>query len=72
MDSMKIDNTKLHGIADLCSFLGIGRTTAYRLLRNEIPAFKAGNKWRYYQEDLEKYICQHRNMGRASKQKPIR
>lgn len=67
---MKTDNTKLHDIADLCSFLGIGRTTAYRLLKNEIPAFKVGNKWRYYQKDLEKYICRHRN--RASKQKPTR
>ena len=45
MDSMRIDNTKLHGIADLCSFLGIGRTTAYELTRIEILAFKAGNKW---------------------------
>lgn len=58
---MKTDNTELHGIADLCSSLGIGRTTVYRLLRNEIPAFKIGNKWKYYQDDLEKYICRRRN-----------
>lgn len=58
---MKTDTTELHTISDLCHSLGIGRTTAYRLLRNEIPAFKIGNKWRYRREDLEKYICQHQN-----------
>lgn len=57
---MKTEYSNLHNIKDICNVLGIGRTTAYKLLRNEIPAFKIGNKWKCHQKDLENYINQKR------------
>lgn len=58
---MKTEYTSLHCIDDICSLLGIGKTTAYKLLRNEIPAFKIGNKWKCRKEDLENYIKQQQD-----------
>lgn len=58
---MKTEHTDLYSIDDICKSLGIGKTTAYKLLRKEIPAFKIGNKWRYCKEDLENYIRQQQD-----------
>ena len=48
---MKTEYSSLHNIDDICNALGIGKTTAYKLLRNEIPAFKIGNKWKCHKKD---------------------
>ena len=45
------------GIDELCAYLNIGRTTAYRLIREKkIPAKKIASKWRVRKSDVDAYI----------------
>lgn len=53
---METEYNSLYSIDDICGSLGIGKTTAYKLLKKEISAFKIGNKWKCRKEDLENYI----------------
>lgn len=47
-------------IEDLCEMLLIGKSTAYRLLRNhDIPAFKIGRIWKIPRESVTAYINTH-------------
>jgi len=44
-------------LENICSFLHIGKTTAYRLIRTkQLPAKKIGGKWQIKTSDLEKYL----------------
>ena len=44
-------------IKELSSYLKTSEKTIYRLLsKNEIPAFKIGNAWRFKTVDIERWI----------------
>jgi excisionase family DNA binding protein len=44
-------------IDDLCSYLGIGKNTAYSLLTSgEIDAFKIGTVWKIPVSSIDEYI----------------
>lgn len=44
-------------IKELSSYLKTSEKTIYRLLsKNEIPAFKVGNVWRFKKEGIDKWI----------------
>lgn len=51
-----MDN-KIYNIVDLCKLLGIGRNTAYTLIKEEkIKGFKAGRGWLVSEEALKDYV----------------
>ena len=44
-------------VKDLCEILGIGKNTAYRLLKNgEIKSIRIGNKYKIPKEYLLEYL----------------
>ena len=50
-------------IDELCELLMIGRSTAYRLLRNnDIKAFKIGKVWKISKASIEQYIIERSNL----------
>lgn len=52
-------NANLLTIEDLCKELGIGKTTAYNLIKNKkIKATKVGNKFLISRQNLDSYIIQ--------------
>lgn len=52
-------NANLLTIQDLCQELGIGKTTAYKLIKDKkIKATKIGNKLLISRQSLEAYIAQ--------------
>ena len=47
---------KVLTLAELCDYLRIHKTTAYRLVkRGEIAAFRIGSYWRFNIEAIEKW-----------------
>jgi excisionase family DNA binding protein len=47
---------KVLTLAELCDYLRIHKTTAYRLIkRGKIPAFRIGSYWRFNIEAIEKW-----------------
>ena len=46
---------KLLNIEDICNLLGIGKNTAYQLVKS-IPHIKIGRRILVREDDLEKYI----------------
>ena len=60
---MQESYTELITIDELCELLMIGRTTAYRLLRNkEINAFKIGKVWKITKASVERYVKERSNL----------
>ena len=42
---------------EVAKMLGVTPRTVVRLVeRNEIPGFKVGDVWRFYREDIQRYI----------------
>lgn len=42
---------------EAAKMLGVTPRTVVRLVeRNEIPGFKVGDVWRFYREDIQRYI----------------
>jgi excisionase family DNA binding protein len=47
---------KVLTLAELCDYLRIHKTTAYRLVkRGKIPAFRIGSYWRFNIEAIDKW-----------------
>jgi excisionase family DNA binding protein len=47
---------KVLTLAELCDYLRIHKTTAYRLVkRGKIPGFRIGSYWRFNIEAIEKW-----------------
>lgn len=45
------------GTKEVAKMLGVTPRTVVRLVeRNEIPGFKVGDVWRFYREDIQRYI----------------
>ncbi|MBE3561659.1 MAG: helix-turn-helix domain-containing protein [Ktedonobacteraceae bacterium] len=45
---------------EAAKMLGVTPRTVIRLVeRNEIPGFKVGDVWRFYREDIQRYIDTH-------------
>ncbi|MBR5613845.1 MAG: helix-turn-helix domain-containing protein [Clostridia bacterium] len=54
---MQSEYIELITIDELCEFLMIGRTTAYKLLQShELKAFKIGKVWKISKASVEEYI----------------
>ena len=52
-----MEKTKLYTMKELCSYLGIGRNTALKLLNErKIKGFKAGKHWLIPLQEIETYI----------------
>lgn len=60
---MQENYVELITIDELCELLMIGRSTAYRLLRNnDIKAFKIGKVWKISKASVEQYIIERSNL----------
>lgn len=60
---MQESYVELITIDELCELLMIGRSTAYRLLRNnDIKAFKIGKVWKISKASIEQYIIERSNL----------
>lgn len=60
---MQESYVELITIDELCELLLIGRSTAYRLLRNnDIKAFKIGKVWKISKASIEQYIIERSNL----------
>lgn len=60
---MQESYVELVTIDELCELLMIGRSTAYRLLRNnDIKAFKIGKVWKISKASVEQYIIERSNL----------
>lgn len=60
---MQESYVELITIDELCELLMIGRSTAYRLLRNnDIKAFKIGKVWKISKASVEQYIIERSNL----------
>lgn len=60
---MQDSYVELITIDELCELLMIGRSTAYRLLRNnDIKAFKIGKVWKISKASVEQYIIERSNL----------
>ena len=60
---MQESYVELITIDELCELLLIGRSTAYRLLRNnDIKAFKIGKVWKISNASIEQYIIERSNL----------
>lgn len=58
LSSYDTDGTSmLMTVSELAEYLGIGRNTAYRLLREgDIKGFRIGSVWKVSQEAVDMYI----------------
>lgn len=55
-------NQNLLTVPNLCSELGIGKTTAYKLIKEKkIKSTKIGNKIVIHRNELERYIAKQLN-----------
>ena len=51
------NNIEFISIAELCTVLGIGNSTAYKLLQNhQIDAFKLAKKWKIPKSSIEDFV----------------
>lgn len=54
---MSNDNRRLLTLNEFCNYLNIGKTTAYRMLRNqEVECLKISNAWRIPKDAAAKYV----------------
>ena len=52
-----MEKEELLSIEELCKYLGVGRNTAYALIKNgKIKAFKAGRSWIIPKRAITEYI----------------
>jgi excisionase family DNA binding protein len=49
-------NAELLTVEDVCEELGIGKTTAYKLLKKEIKSCKIGSRLVVRKSELQRYI----------------
>lgn len=70
---MQESYVELITIDELCELLMIGRSTAYRLLRNnDIKAFKIGKVWKISKASIEQYIIERSNLQEQESQGLLR
>lgn len=52
---------KIFTIVELCDYLGVHRSTVYRLLKNgRLPGFKIGSDWRFNREEIDRWRFEQR------------
>jgi excisionase family DNA binding protein len=60
-------------VRDVAQYLNVNEKTVYRLAQNgELPGFKVAGAWRFRPEDIDQWVVDQKQTGKASHQRALR
>ncbi|MBW1727324.1 MAG: helix-turn-helix domain-containing protein [Deltaproteobacteria bacterium] len=52
-----MNKERLLSVNDLCEYIGIGRDTLYKLIRNKaLPAYRLGRLWKFRKKEVDRWL----------------